>query len=426
MLGWLELPLDDAPSLVIAGFNEGRVPAHPGVDAFLTEELRRVLDLVDDRRRLARDAYALEAIRHSRPHVHLVAGRRSAEDEPLVPSRLLLSGDPQSQAEMICRFYGSDLPAARAAPPLFGAGDKCAFLVPPPQPPREPVTELSVTAFRDYIACPYRFYLKHVLKLKQLEDRAVEMDALAFGILAHDVLQAFGRSPLADSSDETEIRRFLNHQLDRAVAERYGRHPGAPTVIQQEQLRYRLDRFARWQAASRADGWQIVRERVEKDLRVAIDVDGLPFAIKGKIDRIDRHAQTGVYRVLDYKTGDGAQKPEQMHQQGPRESPDWVDLQLPLYSLLAQGVTMGSPIELGYLLLPKNVDDIGFAEADWDDTVIASAVEAAMEIVRKVRAGVFWPPREPPRYADEFAGICLDEYPDRRRIIAAVTKELMR
>src|SRR5206468_9140797 len=30
LLGWLDLPLDDAPALVLTGFNEGRIPEHVG------------------------------------------------------------------------------------------------------------------------------------------------------------------------------------------------------------------------------------------------------------------------------------------------------------------------------------------------------------------------------------------------------------
>ena len=43
ILGWLELPLDDAPALIVAGFNDRAVPEARNADAFLPNELRRRL-----------------------------------------------------------------------------------------------------------------------------------------------------------------------------------------------------------------------------------------------------------------------------------------------------------------------------------------------------------------------------------------------
>ncbi|MCC7204648.1 MAG: hypothetical protein IT441_06185, partial [Phycisphaeraceae bacterium] len=45
MRGWLELPLDDAPLLILTGVNEGQLPARTHADAFLPDSLRRQLGL---------------------------------------------------------------------------------------------------------------------------------------------------------------------------------------------------------------------------------------------------------------------------------------------------------------------------------------------------------------------------------------------
>ena len=60
---------DDAPVLVVTGFNEGRVPAGVRGHPFLPDGLRTALGLPDDAARVARDLHALCAILHS--------GRRS-------------------------------------------------------------------------------------------------------------------------------------------------------------------------------------------------------------------------------------------------------------------------------------------------------------------------------------------------------------
>ena len=87
LLGWLELPLDRAPALVATSFNEGCVPTSVNSDLFLPNALRQQLGLLDNRRRYARDAYALSVLLASRQELTLdcrpaVGGRRSADSQP--------------------------------------------------------------------------------------------------------------------------------------------------------------------------------------------------------------------------------------------------------------------------------------------------------------------------------------------------------
>ncbi|MBW3599412.1 MAG: hypothetical protein KY475_19345, partial [Planctomycetes bacterium] len=64
---------------------------------------------------------------------------------------------------------------------------------------------------------------------------------------------------------------------------------------------------------------------------------------------------------------------------------------------------------LGYLLVPKDVGNIGLAEAEWSETQLQDALETAREVARRVRRQEFWPPAvEPPPFSDDFAGICQD------------------
>ncbi|HSX83602.1 MAG TPA: hypothetical protein VLQ80_34250, partial [Candidatus Saccharimonadia bacterium] len=93
LLGWLELPLDDAPALIVTGFNEGYVPASQPGEIFLPEALRSHLGLPDNARRYARDAYNLAMLAASRAHLTLIVGRRTPEHDVLLPSRLLFACD---------------------------------------------------------------------------------------------------------------------------------------------------------------------------------------------------------------------------------------------------------------------------------------------------------------------------------------------
>ena len=122
---------------------------------------------------------------------------------------------------------------------------------------------------------------------------------------------------------------------------------------------------------------QIVADAIEKDLAATIEVDGQPFTIKGRIDRIDRHDEFG-YRIADYKTGDAGKSPDKTHVY----AGEWVDLQLPLYRGLVRTIGIDDSdvnIALGYINLAKKARDTGWCEAEWDATMLAAAMQAHLE-----------------------------------------------
>jgi hypothetical protein len=422
LLGWLELALDDAPVLIGLHLNEGLVPSSITSDAFLPDTLRSLLGLPDNVWRLARDRAAMEAILHSRRHVTLVAGRRSADGDPLLPSRLLLSAAPADLPERVLAFCQED---ARPAGPLrlLPCGRQSQLLICPPdgRPALEP---LRVTAFRDYLACPFRFYLKHVLKLEHVDDRIVELDALSFGNVAHDLMRDFGHDAIAASTDARAIADWLDRRLDDVVRHKFGSSPRAPIVLQREILRRRLHVLAQDQAKQTAAGWRIMPDRIECDIAGTLSIDGTPLRLTGRVDRIDEHPDYG-YRILDYKTGDSGRTPEKQHCRGRDSNLQWVDLQLPLYHHLAPQNGIAGPAALGYVLLCKDASEIGVHCASWDETQLAGAVECAVSVGRDIRAGKFWPPSDDD-FNDEFSALCMDQQMNRREVIRRVTELMAR
>lgn len=419
LTGFLELQLDDAPVVVVTSLNEGTVPGSRNADPFLPDSLRSQLGMSDNRRRYARDLLMLEAVVRSRPRVTLIAGRRSAEGEPLAPSRLLLACDDDALVRRVHEFYAEadERTPAPAAPLLLQPGGESRFLIPPPLLDVPPINALPVTAFRAYLACPYRFYLRHVLKLRAQEDGVFEMDALSFGSLAHGVLEAFGRSELTDCADPNKVEAFLSDRLEMAAGRKFGSNQRPAILLQVEQLRERLRIFAQRQAAWVREGWRIVPEAVETKLTAQVMVDGEPFTINGRVDRVDRHPELG-YRILDYKTGDTANKPEKTHRRREGDGHVWVDLQLPLYlNLCALKDVAPDKVQLGYVNLPKKLGDVDVSLAKWTADEIADAMEVRDVVVRKLRQQVFWPPGDVPDFDDEFSMLCGDTSLQRDELI---------
>jgi RecB family exonuclease/inactivated superfamily I helicase len=415
LLGWLELPLDDAPALIVSGFNDGLVPASRNSDLFLPNELRRQLGLEDNNRIYARDTYALSVITASRKSLKLIAGRRTADNDPLIPSRLLFACEPRELAQRTLEFLrgtSKSKPRIEFAGSLAAGREQSVFAPPLPLEPLDEVTSMRVTEFKDYLACPYRYYLRHRLNLKGIDDGGNELGGGEFGSLLHEVLKAFGQSDTAASDVADEVKQTLNHLLDDEVSRQFGAHPLSAVNVQVEQIRRRLEVFAVWQAEWVAEGWMIeVTECDIKDGTAPFAVDDLPMYLRGRIDRIDRHRATGEIVIFDYKTGESANKPEKTH----RRRDDWVDLQLPLYRHLVRFVEEQfadvdpATVRLGYIVIPKSLDAIGHHLAEWTADDLAEADETAREVIRNIRAGIFGPPNgPPPAFFEEFAAICLD------------------
>ncbi len=413
--GWLELFHEPGRHLVVCGMNEGKVPGRASSDAWLPENTRRILGLPHDTGRAARDAYLLSAMlaaRRGTGRVDLLLAKAGAGGDSLLPSRLLLAcGEEELPQRVTLLFRGIEPPESSMARTAEEAWNWR------PAPPEKDV-RLSVTAFADYLACPFRFYLKHVMEMKAPEPERVEWNARDFGNIAHMVLERWALDETARDYSKTEaLEAWVHEELDRVVAERFGKRIPLAVKIQREALRQRLSWFARVQACERASGWRI--EEVEK--RFEVDIGGL--TVVGRVDRIERH-EDGRRRVLDYKTGNVGTGVEGSHRSAVVAStrlpahldgvPDilctaadgktkrWKNLQVPLYSAALADVA-----ELGYFALGATEADVklslweDFSRADRD-----SALACARWVAGQVLGRHFWPPAEKADF-DDYAPLAL-------------------
>jgi ATP-dependent helicase/nuclease subunit B len=422
--GWLELPWLTAPHLVVAGLNEGMAPDSVAGDPWLPDSVRGLMDLKTNAIRLARDSYLLTSLIESRRQsgsVVLLAARESTSGDPLKPSRLLLRCPEQELAARALRLFPSDeSEAPGSSPPSWHRAWR--LRLPAPDPNSGVFQKMSVTQFSDYLKCPFRFYLKHVLRMEPFDAARDEMEARHFGSLIHDTVQALHNHPdLRDSSDETALADFLDETVLRLSAEHYTPDPALPLIIQLESARNRLRVLARLHAEERAAGWRF--EHVEVSFPETLD----NVEISGRIDLIERHAQTGERRVIDYKTGAKGTDPEKAHvkafRTGSREFPDWqvfdyhgkphawTNLQLPFYAWIVGRRELGT-VKAGYINLPVARSEA--AVKMWegmDDAVVHSAVECARGVIASIRKGVFWPPVRSVEF-DDFAPLKFRDMQD--------------
>ncbi len=419
--GWLELPWSPAQELVIAGFNEGAVPDAVVGHAFLPDRLRQGLGLTSNERRTARDTYLLQALLTSRPPhaVRITLERVSSRNDVRKPSRLLFLCDEATLTTRAKKLFRDAERAAAGHHRTLPEAWRLALPVPAAPPDR-----LSVTAFKSYLECPFTFYLRHILKMEACDDRVAELDAMAFGTLCHDAVEAFGMSACKDATEAGPIAEFLQAEVWRIVRRQYGATLPAILHLQASAACKRLAFFAACQARLRADGWQIVA--TERPLSMT----ERGVTVRGRADRLDYHAASDTWRIIDYKTWDrvgkndgldrflssGQADIETAAQRGlaaftfadkPRV---WTDLQLPLYLLMAQAgaiVPAGAKVECGYFVL-------GETEAEtvcraWNfEPARDDAVAAVRWVIDRVRAGIYWPPAPKDLWARDYGSLFLE------------------
>jgi len=420
--GWLELPWNDAGCLIVTGMNEGRVPDGRLSDAFLPDSLRMVLGLRDDATRLARDTFLMTQViecRRRNGRAVFIVGKRSEVGDPLRPSRLLFrcsDRDLVDRSECLFAEISEQKPNHRSSidfklnPNLATAAAGV----------RREITRLSVTSFRDYLSCPLRFYLGRVLRMEPLNDDKVELDALDFGLVLHEALQAMASEEIWRWPPE-RLGPFLVDQAHLLIRARFGSELALPVQVALDSARQRLMHAANVQHQLVNEGWELVASEEKYEL----EKNGM--CIAGTIDRMDRHRTTGALRIIDYKTSDRGSAPDAVHLGTPGRAPAdyalvdvngktrrWTDLQLPLYTelLRANGIAGSNEVDVAFFNLPKAAMQTGlFVWEGLSRELITSAVECASEVIRRIRGGVFWPPSDAVKY-DDYEALLFGEVAD--------------
>ena len=352
---------------------------------------------------------SLQYSRENAGNICWIIARKTKDGDPLTANPLLLRSDDDERlahrANKLIVQIGTESPhvphklLGSASPTTTGEfqfPDQALI-------PNDPLTRLSVTAFKDYIACSYRFWLRHVLKLDGERDDQAELDYALFGSFVHAVLERFGKDKkIRHSTDVNAVFTFLQDAVDNEVKSLFGKYPMPTIMVQAAMAKHRLRTFAAVQVEHIADGWTIVD--TERKIKWNAGTESDPFIVVGKIDRIDEHTD-GRVLVLDYKTG--SKSATEMH--GPKD--EWRDLQLPIYRHLAASVGYSmKDIRTGYIIIGSKENNVRFDLPDWDDIRLQCADDLIYHIIKEVKECNYSPePIHPsPPFSEDLSWICQD------------------
>lgn len=186
-------------------------------------------------------------------------------------------------------------------------------------------TVWSATTLEDYVTCPFRFYLRHVLGTEPLPEEERDLSATAYGMIVHEVCQLFyrdwmsghGTGPGPGEKEEATAHILAQAETELACHTRrgaaweagmetlLGTDGAGPGLFEEFILQETETRTAPFVPSLFEAGFGTPdRPGSIHDAPVALTVPGdeHPLLLRGFIDRVDRMPD-GTFLVTDYKTG---------------------------------------------------------------------------------------------------------------------------
>lgn len=441
--GFLELNWRKADALLIAGFNEESFKYGSEADIFLPMNLKKQLGMLTNDNYYVADVVRFIQLCRSKK-ITLLGSRGSTTGEILRPARLLLQTANEDLAQRCQLLFSNQL---NERPPMPKISPESSGNFPPFLPQFTPIahdTPMSITGFKSYMECPFKFYREKVLKCRELLTNEHELNAASWGTVIHKILEKFGQQ---QNSKLTEDEVFERCQIIATEVERrqFANPSQGVLSFQLELLEDTLKGFALIESSSLLQGWRT--EEVEYEVKfvwqelyskIFPNEEIKPWRqsinLKGLIDRLDRRGDN-EWRIVDYKTANAATEPFKTHlaknisiPNGDKESAEylnrqsmvpnvkwelfWVDLQLPLYLLATKYLypkvqnANSDQFSAVYYNLPLAYSGAKVNEFEGLNTpeLLESAVRCADWILEEIYLNHnFWPPRETSNYNNNFA-----------------------
>ncbi|MHB1403434.1 MAG: PD-(D/E)XK nuclease family protein, partial [Thiobacillus sp.] len=245
--------------------------------------------------------------------------------------------------------------------PLPGACVRPAPTVTAAQLPRH----YSPTAYQTLLDCPYRFFARSVLGIRELDEADDALDKSDYGNALHRILKAFH-----DSAPPLERGTALA-RLNALSAAEFAALPAYTDAAWASRWDSIQPAYIDAWLAHASAGWRY--ESGETDFAVPYSVEGLgEITLHGRVDRVD--AKGDARYVIDYKTSAAQALKKKL------KAPDET-VQLPFYAWLADAAAA---------YLPINEAPVAPLELD-GETDVAAISRRLPELLAAIAAGTALP-----------------------------------
>ena len=231
--------------------------------------------------------------------------------------------------------WGSQLPEQASAEPPACASvlpAACVQAAPSVLAAQLPL-RYSPTAYQTLLDCPYRFFVKSVLGIHELDEADDALDKSDYGNALHRILKTFH-----DSQPPAERAAALAHLGELSATEFTALPAYTKTVWAQRWASIQPAYIDAW-LASVTQGWRYQSGETAFDMPFAVAGLG-EVILHGRMDRVDRRIDANgneALAVIDYKTG--AAQGLKAKLKNPAEA-----VQLPFYAWLAEAAAAYLPI----------------------------------------------------------------------------------
>jgi ATP-dependent helicase/nuclease subunit B len=359
---------------LIMGADANRLPGSGAAGMFFNQRVRRDLGLPGAEAH-AHEVQELLIGLLARSGETLVTWQRSVAGEPNLISPLferlralhelawaqpLDDADPAQPLELQPRHDEHDAPFDPTMPP---APRVPASLVP---------QAISASSYNTLLACPYRFYARHALGLRESDEVQEELEKRDYGTLVHEIMTRFHNArprvlELEPEVAERELRACSEAVFAGEIAQNY--------IARAWLARWRalIPRYLAWQREREAQGWRFHAGEADRSVSIHTPA-GRTFTLRGRIDRVDVRAD-GAAAVVDYKTRARARLAAELESAG-------EDVQLPVYALL-----WDQPVAEA-LYLAMDLEEVEPVALEHDVAVHAAEVRARLsELVDRISDG---------------------------------------
>lgn len=218
----------------------------------------------------------------------------------------------------------------------------------PPMPGVDPGRPISASALERLLGCPLRFLYERILHWEDAGGAPPlrQLDPLSYGSLFHRVMERFyrehGEAFVARRESLAHWKRLAREIADDGLSSLLASHPLVGTAIREKERKRLLadvETFLDYDRNLPLTRFVAVERSFGTPVAVTLDAGGLPFHVRGYVDRIDVEGDHALLR--DLKTG------RNYPRSGDEADPTPVrDVQLGLYGLVARKLAAGWGVPL--------------------------------------------------------------------------------
>jgi CRISPR/Cas system-associated exonuclease Cas4 (RecB family) len=296
----------DFRNVIIAGANEGIMPAGQNRLSHIPHSIRKAFGLSTVEDDINREAYYLYRLMERAQEISFVVNTDEQEmDKPEI-SRFV----QQIVVEQKWNF---------APPKSFGYQISTKFPKPISYPWNEMVQQymlrfldggkqgLSPSAINTYIDCPLKFYFKFPCNLTEPQIDTEVMDSRIFGNLLHKTIEQLYAGYIGKIVEKHDFERIHKSKIVDQIVEEVAaemheiNNQSGYNMLYKGIISEYVQHIVSVDMQTAPIHFIGLEQRVFGDITVATPQGEKKIFLKGTIDRVDRLGET--VRVLDYKTG---------------------------------------------------------------------------------------------------------------------------